>query len=121
MYRQEEPEVNLEQLLEKLRSFGRKLKIGGGGGVFVYVVLGVLAVALTIWLATGFYQVQPGEQAALRMFGKFDGLQDEGLHWFWPGPIGGRDVIRVDEVRSLELGVRGDTKILSESPDDHRG
>ena len=115
MYRQDEPEVNLERLLEKLRSFGSKLKIGGGGGVFVYVALGVLAVALVVWLSTGFYQVQPGEQAALRLFGKFDTLQDEGLHWFWPGPIGARDIVRIDEVRSLELGVRGDTKILSES------
>ena len=115
MYRQDEPEVNLERLLEKLRSFGSRLKIGGGGGVFVYVALGVLAVALVVWLSTGFYQVQPGEQAALRLFGKFDTLQDEGLHWFWPGPIGARNVVRIDEVRSLELGVRGDTKILSES------
>jgi len=114
MYRQEEPEVNLEKLLEKLRSFGRRLRIGGGGGLG-YIVLGVLVVALVIWLATGFYQVQPGEQAALRMFGKFDSLQDEGLHWFWPGPIGSRNVVRADEVRRLELGVRGGTQVLSES------
>ena len=114
MYRQDEPEVNLEQLLERLRSFGSKFKLGGGG-VFGYIVLGALVIALAVWLGSGFYQVQPGEQAALRMFGEFDSLQDEGLHWFWPGPIGARDVVRVDEVRSLELGVRGDTKILSES------
>ena len=115
MYRQEEPEVNLEKLLEKLRAFGRRLRIGRGAGGLVYIVLGVLVVALVIWLATGFYQVQPGEQAALRLFGKFDSLQDEGLHWFWPGPIGARDVVRADEVRRLELGVRGGTQVLSES------
>ena len=115
MYRQDEPEVNLEQIIERLRSFGEKFKIGGGGGVFLYIFLGILLVVLVIWLASGFFQVQPGERAALRMFGQFNGVQDEGLHWFWPGPIGSRDVIRVDEVRSLELGIRGDTKILSES------
>ena len=115
MYRQEEPEVNLEQLLEKLRAFGRRFRIGGGAGGILYIALGVLVVALVIWLATGFYQVQPGEQAALRQFGKFHSLQDEGLHWFWPGPIGSRNVIRVDEVKRLELGVRGGTQVLSES------
>ena len=114
MYRQEEPEVNFDQILERIRNFFKRISFGGGGGL-AYIVLGILAVALVIWLATGVYTVQPGEQAALRQFGKFDRTQDEGLHWWWPGPIGARDVVRVDEVRRLELGVRGGTSVLSES------
>ena len=33
---------------------------------FSFVVLGVFVVALGVWLGSGFYTVQPGEQAALR-------------------------------------------------------
>ena len=117
MYRQEEPEVNLEQVLERLRNFAKRFRIGGGGGggIFAYLVFGIVAVALIIWLATGFYTVQPGEQAALRKFGNFDNTQDEGLHWFWPAPIGTRNIEKIDEVRALELGNRGGTPVLSES------
>ena len=115
MYRQDEPELNLEQILEKIRSFFGRFRMGGGGGI-VYLVLGVFFVALVIWLGTGFYTVQPGEQAALRRFGKFDGVpQEAGLHWFWPAPIGTRNIVQVDEIRRLEVGVRGGTPVLSES------
>lgn len=114
MYQQEEPELNFDQILERIRDSLKRFRIGGGGG-FAYVVFGVLAVALVIWLGTGIYTVQPGEQAAVRMFGEFNSLKDEGLHWWWPTPIGARDIVRADEVRRLELGVRGDSAILSES------
>ena len=49
------------------------------------------------------------------MFGKYSQTKDPGLQWWWPGPIGARDVVRVDEIRRLELGVRGDAPVLSES------
>ena len=114
MYRQEEPEINFDQILERIRDFLKRFRLGGGGGI-AYIVLGILAIALVVWLATGVYTVQPGEQAAVRLFGKFDSLKDEGLHWWWPTPIGARDTVRADEVRRLELGVRGDTAILTES------
>ena len=116
MYRQEDPEVNFEQILERIRSFTGRFKIGaGGGGAFAYIVFGVFAVALVIWLATGFYTVQPGEEAALRRLGKFDTIQGPGLHWYWPAPIGTRAIVAVEEVRRLELGFRGGTSIPSES------
>ena len=115
MYRQEEPEINLEQLLERVRSFGRRFRIGGGGGAIAYFVFGIFLVALIIWLATGIYTVQPGEQAALRRLGRFSSIEEPGLHWFWPAPIGTRNVVQVAEIRRLELGFRGSTPVLSES------
>ena len=115
MFRQEEPEVNLDQIIERIRSFGNRLRIGGGGGAFALIVIALFFVALVIWLGTGFYTVQPGEQAALRRFGKFDSIQEPGLHWFWPSPIGTQAIVNVAEVRRLELGVRGGQPVLSES------
>ena len=114
MYRQEEPDVNFDQALKGVREFLNRFRLGGGG-VLAFLVFGLLIVALAVWLGSGFYTVQPGEQAAVRMFGEFTDTLDEGLHWWWPSPIGARDIVRVDEVRRLELGVRGDTPNLEES------
>jgi len=114
MYRQQEPEINLEQLLSRFKGiFGR---FGGKGkGIGPLIVVAIFAIIVVLWAASGIYTVQPGEQAAVRLFGKYSSAQESGLHWWWPGPIGAKDVVRVDEVRRLELGVRGDTAILSES------
>ncbi len=117
MYRQDEPEINLEQLLERLRNFTSRFRLGGGGGNGLsLIVFAVFGVALLIWLGTGFYTVDPGELAALRRVGKFqDPPQGPGLHWFWPAPIGTRAIVNVEEVRRLEVGVRGSTPVLAES------
>jgi len=72
------------------------------------VVLVVLLAATLVWGATGFYQVQPAELAALRLFGKYTGeLQKPGLHWFYPAPIGNRSIEAVTETRRMDLGFRG--------------
>ena len=118
MYRQDEPELNLNQILERISSFFKRFGLpsgGGGGNVIAYFVFGILLVALVIWLASGIYTVDPGEQAALRRVGKFNSAQGPGLHWFWPAPIGTLAIVNVEEVKRLELGLRGATPILAES------
>ena len=121
MYRQDEPEVNLEQILAKIRSFnpfrrgGDGDEGGGGGNGIAYFVLGLFAVGVIFWMGTGVYTVQPGEEAVLRLVGRYYDTTDPGLHWFWPTPIGKRDVVRVDEVRRLEIGVRGSAPIPDEA------
>jgi membrane protease subunit HflK len=115
MYRQDEPEVNLDQLLERLRSFAKRFRIGGGGGTFALAVFGILALALLVWLVTGFYTLQPGEKSAMRLLGKFEATQGPGLHWFWPAPIGTKAIVNVEEVRRLEVGLRGASPVLDEA------
>ena len=112
--RQDEPEINFDQILERIRSYTSRIRVGGGG-VFAYAVFGIFFIALLIWLATGFYTVQPGEEAALRRFGKFVEIQEAGLHWFWPSPIGTKSIVAVQEIRRLELGFRGAQPVLTES------
>ena len=115
MYRPEEPQVNLEEFMERIKkSFGR-FRLGGGGFVGATVVVVVFVAALAVWMATGFYTVQPGEQAALRKLGKFNNIQGPGLNWYWPTPIGSRDIVQVDEIRRLEIGARSGTPVLLES------
>ena len=120
MYRQEEPEVNIDQFLERIRGiFGGIRGGGGGGGGFgskgALLVFAIFFIALIGWLGTGFYTVQPGEQGALRMLGTFVEITEPGLHWYWPAPIGTRAIVNVEEVRRLEVGLRGSTPILAES------
>ena len=79
------------------------------------IIIGLFAVVFVVWIGTGFYTVQPGEEAAVRRLGAYTGLYGPGLHWWWPTPIGARDIIKVDDVRQLELGVRGGVPDLGES------
>ena len=104
--------------MERIRNFFGRFRIGGGGGggnIGSLIVIGLFAVGIAVWLGSGFYTVQPGEEAALRRLGKFDSIKQPGLHWWWPAPIGARDVVFVDSVRQLEVGVAGGNPVLSES------
>ena len=108
MYRppqQEEAQLTLDEVIERLRSSLPKLPgIGGAGSVgLIFVVLIIIAV---IWGATGFYTVGPDQQAVLRTFGKFTATTTGGLHWHYPGPVGKRDVVAVTTARRMELGFR---------------
>ena len=92
MHRQDEPEVNLEQILDRLRSFFGSLgfKGGGGGGSasrLLPVLIGIIVVVVVVWLGTGFYRVEAGEQGVVRQFGKFDSISEPGLNWRPPSPI----------------------------------
>ena len=113
----DEPEVNLEQILESLRNFFNRFRIGGGGGAVLYFLVALLVVGAIIWVSTGFYTVSTvgGEVAVLRLFGKYNGEAGPGLHWFWPNPVGKRSIVQADERRRLELGFRGNTPAPAES------
>lgn len=105
MYGERRPEFDPDQVVQNLRQSwdGIRSRLPGGSRLFI---LGLIVVALALWLGTGFYTVQPSEQAALRLFGAFRGTEDEGLHWYPPTPIGTVDVVSVDETRRMELGFR---------------
>ena len=119
MYRPEEPEVNFDQVMERIRNFFGRFRLGGGGGggsgIGSLIVIGLFLVAVAVWLGSGFFTVQPGEQAALRRLGTFESIREPGLHWWWPSPVGARDIVFVDSVRQLEVGVAGGNPVLSES------
>ncbi len=103
-----QPEFDLEQLFGRIRGmFGGS---GGrlGGGNLGILIVAVIALLIIIWAATGVYTVSPGENAALRLFGAVQGapVSEEGLHWWWPSPVGNKDVVLVTETRRMELGFR---------------
>ena len=69
----------------------------------------VLAVITLIWLLTGFYIVQEGQQAVIMRFGKFKGAEaggitGAGVNWRLPYPFEAHEVVQVSQLRSVEVG-----------------
>jgi len=79
----------------------------GGLGSFKGLLLIALA-AIVIWLLTGFFRVQPNQQAIQLVFGKpYGGPVASGLHYNLPGPIGNVVVVNVQDQRRTVIGQRG--------------
>ena len=100
--------MNFDQILSGMgTTLGRISNRLGGGGVGLAIVL-IVGLIVIIWAATGIYTVSPGEQAALRLFGAAQQttVTETGLHWWWPSPVGNRDVVQTVETRRMELGFR---------------
>lgn len=86
---------------------------GGGGfqpdmksaGIGVGLIAGVLAL---IWLGTGFFIVQEGQQAVITRFGKLSETKEAGFNWRLPYPIERHETVALTQLRSVEIG-RGST------------
>ena len=102
-----EPEIDFEQILTRIRTFFGGMSRGPGGpssNVFNLVVFGILGLAFVIWMATGIFQVSPGEQAIIRTFGEATREVGPGINWHPPAPIGTKNIESIEEIRSMELG-----------------
>ena len=69
-----------------------------------YILLS--AVALVLWLGTGVYIVQPGEEGVVQTFGRFSNVTSSGLNYHLPGPIQQVQIVDVASIRRAEIGVR---------------
>ena len=108
MYRppqQEETQLSFDEIIERLRASLPKLPGIGGGGLIGIIFLVLIVIAI-VWAGTGFYTVGPDQQAVLRFFGREAGTASGGLHWYYPSPIGKRNVVAITTTRRLELGFR---------------
>lgn len=101
------PDFDPEQEMERMMRDGQeKLKqmapngLGGGGLLMGAVALGAL------WLATGFYKVNPGQQGVELIFGKHHDTTGEGLHYNLPSPIGTTIIPEVSQIRRIDIGRR---------------
>ena len=95
---------------------GDGLSPGGlpGGGNLVGLLIGVLVL---VWVASGFYIVDTGQRGVVLRFGKYVETTSEGPHWHLPWPVESREVVNVDQVRTVEIGYRNNvkSKVLKES------
>jgi membrane protease subunit HflK len=83
----------------------------GGGGSFqpdmksAGIGMGlVAAVAVLIWLGTGFFIVQEGQQAVITQFGRYNATVGAGFNWRLPYPIQRSELVFVTQIRSVDVG-----------------
>jgi membrane protease subunit HflK len=115
---------------ELWRDFNRKLSglfggKGGGGGGFrrgggdggdaggpfqpnmksAGIGAGLIAgVAALVWLGSGFFIVQEGQQAVVTSFGKYSHTVDAGFQWRFPYPFQAHETVAVTQLRSIDVG-----------------
>ena len=82
----------------------------GGGGFQpdmknAGIGLGLIgAVVALIWLGTGFFIVQEGQQAVITQFGKYDSTVGAGFNWRLPYPVQRHEIVVVTQIRSVDVG-----------------
>ncbi|WP_158746046.1 FtsH protease activity modulator HflK [Acidisphaera sp. L21] len=75
------------------------LPFSGGRGMVLLVLLFV-----AIWLATGFYRVQPDEQGVVLRFGAFNRTTLPGLNYHIPWPVEAALTPSVTHINRVEVG-----------------
>ncbi|WP_296749237.1 FtsH protease activity modulator HflK [Thiobacillus sp.] len=85
-----------------------------GGGNLVGLLIGALVV---VWVASGFYIIDAGQRGLVLRFGQYVETTEPGPRWHLPWPIESREVVNVDQVRTVEVGYRTSvkSKVLKES------
>jgi len=107
----------LSGLFSGVKNAGRGNNAGGTGGgdgsgggfqpdmksagIGVGLILGVV---ILIWLGTGFFIVQEGQQAVITQFGKYKSSVGAGFNWRLPYPIQRHELIFVTQIRSVDVG-----------------
>lgn len=64
----------------------------------------ILGAAFLVWLATGFFIVQEGQQAVITQFGKYHSTLNAGFNWRFPAPIQRHELVFVSQIRSVDIG-----------------
>jgi len=70
-------------------------------GIGIGLILGVVAL---IWLGTGFFIVQEGQQAVITQFGRYKSTVNAGFNWRLPYPIQRHELVFVTQIRSVDVG-----------------
>ncbi|MBA2674309.1 FtsH protease activity modulator HflK [Ramlibacter sp.] len=84
---------------------------GGGGGNFqpdmksAGVGAGlILLVVFLIWMGTGIFIVQEGQQAVITRFGRYTSTVGAGFNYRMPYPIERHETVYVTQIRSVDVG-----------------
>ena len=87
-----------EEILSKLPDLPNFVK----AGVPIYIGIAILV----IWLASGIYTIQPGEEGVVTRFGKVVQTTTAGLNYHLPWPVEEVHKVDIARIRRLELGFR---------------
>ena len=105
---------DLEDMIRRSQEKLKQSLPGGMGGKGILIAIAILGV---LWMLSGFYRVNPGEQGVVLRFGEWvnqENLAQPGLHWHLPWPIETAVTPQVDEVRSIAVGFRAGQRDIEE-------
>ncbi len=84
---------------------------GGGGnnfqpdmksaGIGMSLIAGI---ALLVWLGSGVFIVQEGQQAVVTTFGRFANTREAGIQFRWPYPFQAHETVSVTQLQSVDVG-----------------
>lgn len=64
----------------------------------------IIGIAVLIWLGTGFFIVQEGQQAVITQFGRYHSTVGAGFNWRLPYPVQRHETVFVTQLRSVDVG-----------------
>lgn len=70
-------------------------------GIGIGLIGGVLVL---VWLGSGFFIVQEGQQGVVTSFGRYSHTADAGFQWRFPYPFQAHETVSVTQLRSVEVG-----------------
>ena len=73
-------------------------------GVGAALIIGVVAL---VWVASGIFIVNEGQQAVVTSFGRYSRTVDAGLQWRLPYPFQAHETVAVTQLRTVEVGRSG--------------
>ena len=79
-------------------SFNPSPKSTGIGAGLIAGVVGL------IWLGSGFFIVQEGQQAVITQFGKYHTTVGAGFNWRLPFPVQRHETVAATQIRSVDVG-----------------
>jgi membrane protease subunit HflK len=79
-------------------SFQPNMRSAGVGAALIGGVI------VLIWLGSGVFIVQEGQQAVVTSFGRYSHTVDAGFQWRFPYPFQAHETVNVTQLRSTEVG-----------------
>jgi modulator of FtsH protease HflK len=95
---------NIDELLRRSQDRLRRI-LPGGKGRGRGIALAVAAIVV-LWVASGFYRVEPDEQGIVLRFGAYNRTTSPGLNYHLPVPIETALTPKVTRINRVEIGFR---------------
>jgi membrane protease subunit HflK len=104
--------ATLERIVQRLRAlFGG----GPGRGVQPGAIAAIVAAGFALWALSGFYVVQPNEEAVVTTFGAYSRLETPGLRYRLPWPVEDVEKVPVTSLQRIDIGGTADADVPAES------
>ena len=94
---------NVEELVRQGQEKIKRFFPGGGSSKGILILV---SLAIALWMATGFYRVQPGQVGVELIFGKLWEETTPGLRYNFPSPVGEVITPEVERARRTDVGFR---------------